>query len=380
MHSIITHVGPQHLPTVLWLQECGILDTGCDMLATDHMEKYLEWLHASRRFGTIFQNRPYFSGLDYKGRMQRVMRLLEGQNRHYRKKLSYFRFFKPRYSLPGAADDYDRYVFADPELSPEYLWCYDDQLHGRPVSIAAWEHSVGTYMHAPFSDDWTRSGGFGLLTDVHRLPFARTRTVESWAFKPEIALIPGPNVIARGIPPIDRGNAAYTHMVNDLFGVTAADLAEASECDYILMDVYIGDSPRAEADAIERIAGNGRLGVKRHPGTNPDAYAGLRIMKGGDIPWEVYVLGLPDIGDKVLLTTVSTAVLTPKLRFDDEPYLIFLNRIYGMEFPMAEKIGALYRAPERIFIPANIGELEGAVRKIEASRKNGRLGDARNSG
>ena len=65
----------------------------------------------------------------------------------------------------------------------------------------------------------------------------------------------------------------------------------------------------------------------------------------------------------------STALFTPKMLYNKEPYLIFLYKILGIELFNANKLirnlKSTYSNPEKIMLVENIEELFEIVSKLE---------------
>ena len=98
----------------------------------------------------------------------------------------------------------------------------------------------------------------------------------------------------------------------------------------------------------------------------------------GSVMWELTV-AMTDMNSKILIGYYSTAQMTPKMLFDQEPWLIFLYRIDESLFDENRKksldimVGDLktnYRDKGKIFIPESINEfkeqLDSIVKRINA--------------
>ena len=109
-----------------------------------------------------------------------------------------------------------------------------------------------------------------------------------------------------------------------------------------------------------RVHPRNQSGVYEEKGYSEDANTG--------IPWEE-VLIYNDFSDKILVTSFSTAVFTPKIICNQEPRVIFLKRELlsrrnnGNEGEMdafdrfAEGVKEMYSDPSRICIPRTRGEM-----------------------
>ncbi len=75
-----------------------------------------------------------------------------------------------------------------------------------------------------------------------------------------------------------------------------------------------------------------------------------------------------NLGDScVLISFFSTAVFTPKLLYNKEPYVIFTYRMLTEKVlgdSVVERLKSMYKNPDRIFEPNNIREMKVAIEKI----------------
>ena len=116
-----------------------------------------------------------------------------------------------------------------------------------------------------------------------------------------------------------------------------------------------------------------RMAVRLHP-TRPQedpiyGSSGICCAPRSSLPWEVLLLNL-DLSQRVFVSVHSTACLTPKLVFDQEPTVILL---YKLVEPLFEKlppvlrpneaffqrVKGLYRDPQKFLIPTSFQELKG---------------------
>jgi hypothetical protein len=110
--------------------------------------------------------------------------------------------------------------------------------------------------------------------------------------------------------------------------------------------------------------------IKLHPRTNVNNYSDFNLYQNNSIPWEVITLN-SNLEDKVLISYYSTACVSPKIIFDQEPILIFLYDIQGIEDILTsetknfiKKFKNLYKDQSKIFIPNTIEELKSIMLKI----------------
>ena len=121
---------------------------------------------------------------------------------------------------------------------------------------------------------------------------------------------------------------------------------------------------------MEKVVGRDNIMVRVHPRDRSGVYEEKGYSEDANIgiPWEE-VLIYRDFSDKILITTFSTAVFTPKIICDQEPRVIFLKRellsrrSIGDEGEMdafdrfAEGVKEMYSDPSRICIPRTRDEM-----------------------
>lgn len=112
-------------------------------------------------------------------------------------------------------------------------------------------------------------------------------------------------------------------------------------------------------ERIEDYVGVENIVYKKHP---RDREINDREKEMASIPFEVLCMG-QDMSEKILITSVSSAVYTPKLVFDQEPALIILCRCLedGMtgdkSYEHIEVVRKLYRDSSRVEMPENSKEV-----------------------
>lgn len=102
---------------------------------------------------------------------------------------------------------------------------------------------------------------------------------------------------------------------------------------------------------------------------------GFDIDDGSNL-WE-YIIGKTDIENTVLISASSTAMMTPKLLYDKEPYIIFTYKLYGIIDGVItdvdiikidyviRQIRNLYRKKNRVLVPSSIEELRDMIKELE---------------
>lgn len=131
-------------------------------------------------------------------------------------------------------------------------------------------------------------------------------------------------------------------------------------------------------DQIAAKLGKENLTIRLHPRTNPDKYASQDYVMDDhyQFSWEKITGVEPKIEDIILISTLSTAVYTPKMIYGKEPRVIILGLMVKNEFKEEPWANAFwtkafeslciafkqsYSDPELVQIPANARELDAVL-------------------
>lgn len=119
--------------------------------------------------------------------------------------------------------------------------------------------------------------------------------------------------------------------------------------------------------------------IRKHPTRVPEdnEYNKINIAMSPkeNTPWEVILLNMRDISSKILISINSTACITPKLLFDQEPYVILLYKLvpeflnhYRVTLPQNERffysIKNCYRDTKKFFIPETFDQLASFLKEF----------------
>lgn len=129
---------------------------------------------------------------------------------------------------------------------------------------------------------------------------------------------------------------------------------------------------------LAAIVGQDDLIVKTHPRSDIDRYAllGYKSIGLSSTPWEIQLLA-NEIGEKVLISISSTAILTPFLLFHADVHVISLQKMFVGQNPFHSDasfqpfFNKLYRKINenkiRFHMPATMEELTETLRFIKAT-------------
>ncbi|MBE5917161.1 MAG: hypothetical protein E7273_10020 [Pseudobutyrivibrio ruminis] len=118
--------------------------------------------------------------------------------------------------------------------------------------------------------------------------------------------------------------------------------------------------------------------VKSHPRQKESALRelGFDLYERYTIPWEVLTFN-QDMSEKTLFCIFSTSCVNPKVMFDEEPRIVLLYKLIGIDYSFfgrgminyVEGVRDLYRDKSKFFIPDSWDELEDYSKKYNLSKK-----------
>ncbi|MEA5092082.1 hypothetical protein SDC9_12875 [bioreactor metagenome] len=179
----------------------------------------------------------------------------------------------------------------------------------------------------------------------------------------------------RELPKLVNAKKEFKELLNYVFGYNEKCL----NTKYVFLDQFTNNDINMEKviskaalwGKIAAFVPKGELLVRLHPhDTGTMDLPGVFFDKKRSL-WELVCIN--EVNDKnVLIGYCSTALITPKFIFDEEPIIICLYKL--VEFRNKEKAQEIdnvfmqlresYRRKERVIIPGNITELESVLEKI----------------
>lgn len=127
---------------------------------------------------------------------------------------------------------------------------------------------------------------------------------------------------------------------------------------------------------IIHIIGNNNVIIKSHPRDISVRNKDCHYYENNSTPFEV-VIANTNIKNKILISYFSTAVITPKLLFDQEPYVILLNNLVSSKIKVSDEIvkcfdeiKKLYRDKTKFIVPNNEAELIEALKDCKSKLVN----------
>lgn len=209
--------------------------------------------------------------------------------------------------------------------------------------------------------------------------------VPNQMFKPDVAYMYGPeNTDLNGYISIKKINIprdySFLDRINAFF-----DYSSFERRKFIFFD-QCSDQNETEKDKAEKEKSLKILDeyfdrkdvyIKKHPKrcSNDFEDAGWDIMPVSQyVPFELCILNDPGISDCVLISDFSSASITPKLLFNTEPNLIFLNRLlcyFSENNNIKDVINVLRKlySYDGVFEPKNDEELRKILENIKYNRR-----------
>lgn len=191
---------------------------------------------------------------------------------------------------------------------------------------------------------------------------------DRYVYEPSLICVPQSGEIHK-INKLDRNDDILKKQVNTIFGYDEKEDSFAQK-DIIIME----QGPRKEPinmhalwGRVSRYVNKERTVVKSHPRQKESILKdiGFDMYERYTIPWEVLTFN-KNMSEKTMLSIFSTSCTTPKLMFDEEPRVIMLYKLIGIDYSFfgkgliefVEGIGKLYREKDKFFIPETWDELE----------------------
>lgn len=122
---------------------------------------------------------------------------------------------------------------------------------------------------------------------------------------------------------------------------------------------------------VARSFGISNVIMKPHPRSRKSTSANVSLYENTSVPIEILYAGMDNLDDRVLITYASSAVYTPKMFFDREPWVINLFRICdNIDGKVSEwegpyrKFKGIYRQPEKVMAPETEEEFYECIKRI----------------
>lgn len=204
---------------------------------------------------------------------------------------------------------------------------------------------------------------------------------ERYVYEPSLISVPQSGKI-NNINKLDRTDDVLRTRVNQIFGYDSR-LDSFEKKNIIIMEQGPRKEPIDMLGLWKKVSQNINKEttiVKSHPRQKESALRelGFDMYERYTIPWEVLTFN-QDMSNKTLLCIFSSSCVNPKIMYDEEPRIILLYKLLGMDYSFfgegmikfVEGVGSLYRDKDKFFIPETWEELEEYCNKHNL--KNGGL-------
>ena len=181
--------------------------------------------------------------------------------------------------------------------------------------------------------------------------------------------------IVKQLPLLRGADSHLCRIYNRLFNLEATSCIAESVLffEQPYEDEAVNQRIRKTLDLIIDKVDEMNLCIKLHPRGRNELYQGLKLYPFSSVPMEVLYQNMPDLGNKVLISSVSTACITPKLVFGEEPRLLLLYKYLRLEkrgiitpslVQFIENVVNTYADKTKIMIPQDKNELMKCIESI----------------
>lgn len=227
--------------------------------------------------------------------------------------------------MPLLQKKYDVFIFSNPDISSDFLYRNLAKIN-KNIVCYIFEDGFSTYSIAELDFKACIESPFYKMCSLlmQRTLFSNIKGV--FVFQPE--LMQWDKYPAFKIPPIDKKNKEFIHILNTTFQYeqlkdTYDKQVLFFEESYFKEGVDIGDVELVES--IAKLVGKDNIMIKIHPrnGINRFKEMGYKTNINTAIPWEIIALNM-NVEDRILITVASGAAIMPILLFASQSRGILL--------------------------------------------------------
>ncbi len=305
----------------LWMKYKSLCSEESDIIISDHMNNSERIYNNIKNIG-LFNNCFYVKSFQYsRGRVESGIFQRFYSDVFPEKRLNEFLCIEKKYDNLFIAnmDDFS-------------LLCFRSIIKkNKNISVHIFEDGISTY--SCIFEEYVRFRHKPSIKSIRDfIRFARTLSNfipntnylsdyinDYFVFEPEL-MIWDPGVPVYALEKINIRDNAFKSLCNTIFDYTNDD-------SYIQKYIFLEESFYSEGievndlDIILELSkriGKNNIIVKIHPRnkTNRFKKEGFKTNNNTGIPWELIVMNMGNIEDKVLITVFSSCVITPKIIFD----------------------------------------------------------------
>ena len=184
-------------------------------------------------------------------------------------------------------------------------------------------------------------------------------------------------------PTISLYDSEFIRIMNDIYSDSSKNEMENCKCVYFHQPYISEDKSimkkidEEENQIVQQLQNYFKEGfyIKLHPRDDLSLFPNCQKLNS-NVPWEVMVLNKKNISDMLLVGGPSTTLVTPKITFDCEPYVLYLGVLfqYWKDFSTEDdgnnidllfnSIKQLYRNKEKFLIPESKIEVKNFINEI----------------
>lgn len=338
----------------------GTLDgSKIDLYILDHAPQNVTYFEALKTNG-IFRNVYFLHSKSMTGGISPYPWL------RYLKASSYFLFPGKLLDQVDKREKYDRFFISSPDV-PSQLLYYAFKKSNPSIKLFMFEEGTFAYNFFEHRFGKVKRTFLKLLYHTDLYEDYRGAYVYHKALLNNVKKLP-----VTTIAPMSKENKTLVSFFNRLSGYDVS-MHPHVENEVIFMDQpfmfdAINQQQYSLYTRIEEKLG-AKLNVKLHPRTQKHPYQKVLEFQASS---EIMELN-ESFHDKVLVSVFSTACLSPKMMFDEEPIVILLYHLVDLSlmtninantFEIAKQIQAMYRDPSRFKIPETLEELDAILTSL----------------
>lgn len=320
MKTLILCNTSYQLLVAMWIKYKYLKNSEVDLIITDHFKDSIHLTKNIKKYG--FFNDVYYA----------ETLMVSRNNISYSKKEQVLHLVFPKKYLKDFVPIkkiYNALYIANFDSFSQIL--YNALIHtNSSMKLFVYEEGLSTY--SSFEKYYTENKDYYgtpknyFMKIVHRLLY-RPKTIygnveKFYMFNPGLIKW-NPNCPILKMDKISCSDAVFKQDVNKIFGYNS----QLNE--YTTKYIFFEESFLAEGteindielvDKISEHIGKENIMIKIHPRNPINRFAkkGYRTNKYTYIPWEVVLMNMEDLSDKVFITVASACVLNPFLTFDKE--------------------------------------------------------------
>ncbi len=226
------------------------------------------------------------------------------------------------------------------------------------------EDGIGSYSGNFNSDSasWERK----IFSKFFHVGYNVLPVTELYVYQPQMCVC----TVSERIKKIPDITSAFLAFSESVFAPHGINKIENKSCIWFTQTTFTDIDKEIICSILEF---NKALLVRMHPkDKNKNEYVKLEVeIDDEDVLWEL-LAGLSYLEDSVLISSYSTAMITPKLLYGSEPTLIFMYKLFNITDSVVLKkieffinqIKGIYMNKNKIVVPSDIQELKKCLLEL----------------